>query len=427
MGTATENIYENYDVTSGKFEKETTDCNATRIQSSELTGEGVKIRSSRAAAVCLILLCVLLLTAVIVLCVMFTGERQQLISKNDNLTDERDQLISKNDNLTDERNQLISKINNLTNQRDVLIFMNENLTRERDQEKINLQRSLDGWIYYQSSLYFISSEMKSWNECRRYCRDRGADLIIINNPTEQKLCLDYDGNLASVHSHVEYMFLQNLVRHETQGATRTWIGGYDAAEEGVWLWSDGTKMNYQIWSPGQPDNHKNEHCLEMNNVSTIGAEVTDVFIRSGENVRLPCNNALSDCTSTTWIYNNRFTHSAVVELITLGIKNKDTERRERLSLGSDCSLNIKNITEEDSGLYTCQQWTGPYRNHKHGPDAHVSLHVRHVYTLNRYKTIPALEEAKEDLIRYRTQRCYRCAQTRIQGSRAQTLTFNALY
>jgi len=26
--------------------------------------------------------------------------------------------------------------------------------------------------------------------------------------------------------------------------------------------------------------------------------VTDVFISSGENVRLPCNNALSDCKST---------------------------------------------------------------------------------------------------------------------------------
>lgn len=33
-----DNIYENYDVTRGQFEKEITDCNATRIQSSELAG-----------------------------------------------------------------------------------------------------------------------------------------------------------------------------------------------------------------------------------------------------------------------------------------------------------------------------------------------------------------------------------------------------
>lgn len=33
-----DNIYENVDVTRGKFEREITDCNATGIQSSELTG-----------------------------------------------------------------------------------------------------------------------------------------------------------------------------------------------------------------------------------------------------------------------------------------------------------------------------------------------------------------------------------------------------
>ncbi|XP_043085665.1 uncharacterized protein LOC122332421 [Puntigrus tetrazona] len=100
-----------------------------------------------------------------------------------------------------------------------------------------------------------------------------------------------------------------------------------------------------------------------------------VFISSGENVRLTCNNALHDCTSATWIYDNRY--SAAVELIAGGIKKKDTERHERLSLGSDCSLNIKNITEEDYGLYTCRQYVNGI---KQGPDVHVYLHVLQVYS-----------------------------------------------
>ncbi|XP_026077189.1 uncharacterized protein LOC113055251 [Carassius auratus] len=105
-----------------------------------------------------------------------------------------------------------------------------------------------------------------------------------------------------------------------------------------------------------------------------GVDDVHVFISSGENVRLPCNNALLDCNSTTWLYNG-FNHSAAVELIGLGIKKKDTERHERLSLGSDCSLNIRNISTEDSGSYTCRQ----YVNHtKQGPDAGVYLHVLHV-------------------------------------------------
>ncbi len=63
----------------------------------------MKIRSSRAAAVCSVLLRDLLLTAVIVLCVIFLQERQQLISKNENLINEREQLMLKNTNLTNER------------------------------------------------------------------------------------------------------------------------------------------------------------------------------------------------------------------------------------------------------------------------------------------------------------------------------------
>ncbi|CAM4286193.1 unnamed protein product [Leuciscus chuanchicus] len=105
-----------------------------------------------------------------------------------------------------------------------------------------------------------------------------------------------------------------------------------------------------------------------------GTSGVNVFISSGENVSLSCNNALSDCKSTTWIY-YRLIFLAGVELITLGIKNKDTERHERLSLKPDCSLNIKNVTEEDYGLYTCRQYVN---GQKQGPDADVFLHVLHV-------------------------------------------------
>ncbi|XP_043116484.1 uncharacterized protein LOC122360165 isoform X2 [Puntigrus tetrazona] len=95
-----------------------------------------------------------------------------------------------------------------------------------------------------------------------------------------------------------------------------------------------------------------------------------VFHSSGENVRLPCNNALSDCTSTTWTYSRQ---SKTVELIAGGIKKKDIERHERLSLGSDCSLNIKKVTKEDHGFYNCQQYVNSPPS-----DAPVYLHVLYV-------------------------------------------------
>ncbi|XP_026124448.1 uncharacterized protein LOC113106582 [Carassius auratus] len=112
-------------------------------------------------------------------------------------------------------------------------------------------------------------------------------------------------------------------------------------------------------------------CALLTDIS--GAEVTHVFFSSGGDVRLSCNNALSGCTSTTWIYNRR--QETAVELIALGIKKTDTERHERLSLGSDCSLNIKKVTKEDRGHYFCRQYVN---GQQHGADAYVYLHVLHV-------------------------------------------------
>ncbi|XP_016107127.1 uncharacterized protein [Sinocyclocheilus grahami] len=104
-----------------------------------------------------------------------------------------------------------------------------------------------------------------------------------------------------------------------------------------------------------------------------GAEVTHVFCSSGEDVRLSCNNALSGCTSTTWSY---IRHSRAVELIAGGIKKNDIERHERLRLGSDCSLNIKNVTKEDYGFYSCRQYVN--KEQQQGTDVYVYLHVLHV-------------------------------------------------
>ncbi|XP_026095345.1 CD209 antigen-like protein C [Carassius auratus] len=189
-----DDVYENSGVIYGRSGKEITTCNITRIQSSKHTeSDGVKIRSSSVERCVSLLLCVFLLTAVVALCVFFTQERQQLVSRNENLTRERDRL---------------------------------------KQEKNDLQSSLgkvDGWICHQSSLYFFSSERKNWTESRRSCRERGADLIIINNREEEDFVTQ-----VSVFNSV-------------------WIGLTDTDEEGRWKWVDGSTMTSGFWMSGEPN------------------------------------------------------------------------------------------------------------------------------------------------------------------------------
>ncbi|XP_059409354.1 uncharacterized protein LOC132143206 [Carassius carassius] len=112
---------------------------------------------------------------------------------------------------------------------------------------------------------------------------------------------------------------------------------------------------------------------------------TSVFISSGEDVRLSCNNALSDCKSTTWNY-ERFRDSPAVELFAGGIKKKNKKGHKRLSLGSDCSLNIKSVKKVDGGLYFCRQYVN---NQQQGTDARVYLHVLHVSSSSSQTEISA--------------------------------------
>ncbi|XP_031671796.1 uncharacterized protein LOC109887988 isoform X2 [Oncorhynchus kisutch] len=107
----------------------------------------------------------------------------------------------------------------------------------------------------------------------------------------------------------------------------------------------------------------------------VSGETLSMFSGEGDDVSLPCNNVVyPNCSSTTWNY-NRNGSTGTIQEITLGeIKVDQTERAERLSLGSDCSLHVSDVRAEDVGLYICQQFlteTGP----KHGGDAPVHLSV----------------------------------------------------
>ncbi|XP_045569200.1 uncharacterized protein isoform X6 [Salmo salar] len=80
--------------------------------------------------------------------------------------------------------------------------------------------------------------------------------------TAESYCSQHRGNLVSVHSPGQQMFVQDLVRRHTYQPV--WIGGYDAAQEGMWLWSDGSAVDSFYWEEDDPSNSgQGENCMEL--------------------------------------------------------------------------------------------------------------------------------------------------------------------
>ncbi|XP_053533495.1 CD209 antigen-like protein E [Ictalurus punctatus] len=219
-------------------------------QSESSGGDTAWSRCYRVTAVCVVLLCVLLLTAVTVLWIKFTilnTENNQLKTSYNTLTIERDQLQTSYNTLTTENNQLKISYNTLTKERDQLQTSYNTLTKERDQ----LQRERDGYrstldlcykgrcFNFDSSFYYMSNEKKNWEGSRQDCRDKGADLVIIKSKEEQE-------------------FIGKQL-----GSSRAWIGLSDRAVEGDWIWVDGTPLTTAFWDEGEPNNEGEEDCAEI--------------------------------------------------------------------------------------------------------------------------------------------------------------------
>ncbi|XP_043988837.1 C-type lectin domain family 17, member A-like [Gambusia affinis] len=147
-------------------------------------------------------------------------------------------------NLTECQQDGNNNISILIEERDLL---NANLTAVT-QELMKLRESTcpTGWITSSVSCYYFSNEAGSWDEGRRDCIDRGADLLVMNNAEEKT-------------------FLAALIKNEA------WIGLNDKETEGSWKWVDGNSPEFKNWYNSQPDNGGTsgrwgeEDCVLVNN------------------------------------------------------------------------------------------------------------------------------------------------------------------
>ncbi|XP_034143742.1 uncharacterized protein LOC105030579 isoform X2 [Esox lucius] len=106
----------------------------------------------------------------------------------------------------------------------------------------------------------------------------------------------------------------------------------------------------------------------------VSGDTRSLYTRVGDNVSLSCTNVVNqDCSSTTWNY-HRTGLQIVIEEVGHGKIKTNSERADRLKVGSDCSLHISDVRAEDAGIYTCQQFL-TVGGSQHGSDAPVHLSV----------------------------------------------------
>uniref|UniRef100_A0A7N6A229 C-type lectin domain-containing protein n=2 Tax=Anabas testudineus TaxID=64144 RepID=A0A7N6A229_ANATE len=164
----------------------------------------------------------------------------EMVKLHNNLTSERNKLQMSYMNLSEEREQLQMSFSNLSEEQDQLQKRFEDITNERNElEKRLLALRSYGWIYFSSSLYYISSSKKSWQQSRADCLQKGADLVIIN-------------------SHEEQEFIQTFKK-------LIWIGLTDMESEGKWKWVDGTPLTTSYWDRNEPNGvpDRDEDCAEI--------------------------------------------------------------------------------------------------------------------------------------------------------------------
>ncbi|XP_051753624.1 natural killer cells antigen CD94-like isoform X10 [Ctenopharyngodon idella] len=183
-------IYENVN------QKVIKDTSGPQIHSQD-EGQAQKQRGSRCLVlmtVCLGIICVLLLVSIILQHISITAERESLFKSNKNTAEEFNQTINRLQHnytdLTQKKLELESKVTSLS----------EELKKAASKQ----------------SVFSISSELKSWSESRQYCRDRGADLVIINTEEKQRLISSFK--------------------------ERVWIGLTDIENEGNMKWVDNSPL-----------------------------------------------------------------------------------------------------------------------------------------------------------------------------------------
>uniref|UniRef100_A0A671Z3T3 C-type lectin domain family 4 member E-like n=1 Tax=Sparus aurata TaxID=8175 RepID=A0A671Z3T3_SPAAU len=171
-----------------------------------------------AVVLCLGLLSVVLLVGLIILGVTYRDLAAEHSTIKANLTERLQASNDKLSSVSEERDLLNANLTSVSKELDTL----QSLSKQK-------RTCPAGWKMFSCTCYLFSTKTDSWENGRKDCRDRGAELVIIDTVEKQEL-------------------ISKTIKEDT------WISLNDRDKEGTWKWIDGTPPTVVYWLQSQPDN-----------------------------------------------------------------------------------------------------------------------------------------------------------------------------
>ncbi|XP_030283436.1 C-type lectin domain family 10 member A-like isoform X1 [Sparus aurata] len=188
---------------------------------------------------------------------------QSLSKQNRDLAAEHSTIKA---NLTERLQASNDKLSSVSEERDLLKANLTSVSKELDTlQCLSKQKRTcpAGWKMFSCTCYLFSTKTDSWENGKKDCRDRGAELVIIDTVEKQE-------------------FIFKTLKEDN------WIGLNDREKEGTWKWIDGTPLTVGYWRTGEPNNNG------------PGGEEDCVQIKSGVNAKESWNDVHCD-NSLPWI------------------------------------------------------------------------------------------------------------------------------
>lgn len=111
----------------------------------------------------------------------------------------------------------------------------------------------DGCRSFNNSFYYISSKKKSWDDSRQDCKNRGADLVVVNSKEEQVKGDDLKilfpniafsaGCLMGLEMSQTVLSTFGLQVFISSLKDVFWLGLTDRENQGTWKWVDDSVLN----------------------------------------------------------------------------------------------------------------------------------------------------------------------------------------